>query len=61
MLFEIKQPYGWPYTREQTLSYAKKKTLLILNIKDFKVRNLNAGINFENKEHLQRIQTPRVK
>lgn len=32
------------------LSYAKKKPLLVLNNKDFKVRNLITGINFENKE-----------
>lgn len=32
------------------LSYAKKKPLLILNNKDFKVRNLITGINSENKE-----------
>lgn len=31
------------------LSYAKKKPLLILNNKDFKVRNFITGINFENK------------
>lgn len=33
------------------LSYAKKKPLLILNNKIFKVRNLITGINSENKEH----------
>lgn len=33
------------------LSYAKKKPLLVLNNKDFKVRNLITGINSENKEH----------
>lgn len=33
------------------LSYAKKKPLLVLNNKDFKVRNLITGINFENKKH----------
>lgn len=33
------------------LSYAEKKPLLILNNKDFKVRNLITGINFEKKEH----------
>lgn len=33
------------------LSYAEKKPLLVLNNKDFKVRNSITGINFENKEH----------
>lgn len=33
------------------LSYAEKKPLLVLNNKDFKVRNLITGINFENKDH----------
>lgn len=33
------------------LSYAKKKPLLVLNNKDFKVRNFITGINFENKDH----------
>lgn len=33
------------------LSYAEKKPLLVLNNKDFNVRNLITGINFENKEH----------
>lgn len=29
----------------------KKKLFLVLNNKDFKVRNLIIGINFENKEY----------
>lgn len=33
------------------LSYAEKKPLLVLNNKDFKVRNLITGINFKNKDH----------
>lgn len=33
------------------LSHAEKKPLLVLNNKDFKVRNSITGINFENKEH----------
>lgn len=33
------------------LSYAGKKPLLVLNNKDFKVRNLITGINLENKDH----------
>lgn len=33
------------------LSYAEKNPLLVLNNKDFKVRNLITGINFENKDH----------
>lgn len=50
LLFEIK-PYGLLYTRVQAAIVCGKKPLLVLNNKDFKVRNFITGINFENKDH----------